>query len=399
MNDRESGLGSPLSTYVIGFHEELVRLGYSRRAAYEHLRLLKDLDKWLEERGVGPAALTAGTVPEFLEDRRTRGQGRLVTRRGFGPLQEYLERLGTVPKSTLPLPTGPFEVALERYRSYLVAERGLSERVVPQYVAVARRFCLAVSTDGCPDWPGVTAGDVARFVVDESSSRGNIRALPSALRSFLRFARLEGWTDAPLVASVPSIAQWSGSSLPRGISPGEAGRLLGSCDRRQGTGRRDYAILALLIRLGLRAAEVATMSLDDIDWYAGDLVVHGKGRRDEKLPLPRDVGGAIADYLRHGRPRTGTRTVFLRLAAPRRGLTPTGVTWVVYNACARAGVPRVGAHRLRHTAATEMLRAGASLAEVGELLRHRLPRVTAGYAKVDTTRLAVLARPWPGGGR
>lgn len=188
-----------------------------------------------------------------------------------------------------------------------------------------------------------------------------------------------------------------GTALPRGLLPETLAQLLASCDQRIDVGRRDHTILLLLARMGLRAAEVAGLGLDDIDWRAGELIVHGKGRRDERMPLPGDVGSALAGYLQRGRPRSVSRTVFLRVVAPAVGLTPQAISWVVYAACDRAKVSRVSAHRLRHTAATEMLRAGASLPEVGQVLRHRAVGTTAIYAKVDQGALRALALPWPGG--
>ena len=248
-------------------------------------------------------------------------------------------------------------------------------------------------------WAAVPAADVTRFVVAECSARSRPSAckLLSCLRSFLRFIYLDGHTAVALWRAVPPAATWSASSLPRWVAAEQVAALLASCDRHSAAGRRDFAILVLLSRLGLRAGEVAAMQLSDIDWRAGEMVVHGKGRRDEKLPLPHDAGEALADYLQHGRPRTADRSVFVRLRAPRRGLTPQGVSSVVCLASERAGLGPVGAHRLRHTAATGMLRAGASLAEVGQVLRQRSSGVTAIYAKVDHKSLRTLARPWPGG--
>jgi site-specific recombinase XerD len=199
-----------------------------------------------------------------------------------------------------------------------------------------------------------------------------------------------------LAAAVPSVAGWRLSGLPKGLESGELGRLLAGCDRRTGTGRRDYAIVLLLSRLGLRAGEVARLGLDDIDWRGGEVATVGKGNRAERLPLPVDVGAAIAGYLRRGRPATAQgRSVFVRVHAPHRALTTGGVTMVVFDAAQRAGLPKMHAHRLRHTAATAMLHAGSSLPEVGQVLRHRSALTTAIYAKVDRDALAVLARPWP----
>jgi site-specific recombinase XerD len=245
------------------------------------------------------------------------------------------------------------------------------------------------------------AGDVSRFVTRQCR-RLSVRSaerLVNGMRSFLRFALAEGLITAPLASAVPSVARWSGAGLPRGLAPAQVAALLASCDRRRATGRRDYAILVLLGRLGLRAAEVAALRLDDIDWRSGEIVVRGKGRTEERLPLPSDVGEAIAAYLRRGRPQRPEREVFLRASAPLRGLAPEGVSEVVRAASERAGLGSFGAHRLRHTAGTEMLRAGASLSEVAQVLRHRSVATTAIYAKVDHLALRELAMPWPGSER
>jgi integrase/recombinase XerD len=197
---------------------------------------------------------------------------------------------------------------------------------------------------------------------------------------------------------VPAVADLRDRSLPRGLDPAVVKALLASCDRRRTVGRRDYAILLSLLRLGLRAGEIAAITLDDIDWRAGELLVHnGKGRRQERLPLPADVGQAIVSYLQR-RPRIEDRALFLRVVAPAGAIRGSAVSAVVRCACKRAGVPSVGSHALRHTAATEMLRAGASLQEIGEVLRHQEERTTARYAKVDRRTLRRLARPWPEGG-
>lgn len=399
MTDRHGPADGPLACHEPGFREELSGLGYGKRRADSHLDLLGDLSCWLEEQRLSPAELTAARVTQFLAVRRERGHQDLVTPLGAAPLLDYLRRLDVIPPTSRPVPEGPAGMLLERYRDYLVSERGLVEKGVVRYVTAAALFVLSVaSTDGI-DWSTLSAADVSRFVVGQCSAEGRAldRSLVSALRSFLRFVQLDGWISLPLAQAVPSVAHWSDSPLPRWVAPDDVKRMLASCDRRTASGRRDYAILTLLVRLGLRACEVSALRLDDIDWRAGELVVHGKGRRDEKLPLQEDVGEALADYLEHGRPVTQSRSVFIRLQAPRRGLTPIGVTCVVYYACDRAGLPRVGAHRLRHTAATQMLRAGAPLLEVGQALRHRAAATTAIYAKVDHATLRGLARPWPTG--
>jgi integrase len=244
----------------------------------------------------------------------------------------------------------------------------------------------------------MTAADVTEFVLAACPGRaaGSAKLIVCALRSLLRWLHLTGVAPASLSIAVPSVAGWRLSGLPRGLEPAQLRRLLAACDRRTATGRRDYAIMLLLARLGLRAGEVARLELEDIDWRRGELAVLGKGNRAERLPLPADVGAAIAAYLRRGRPATAQwRSVFVRVHAPRRALTTGGVTMVVFDAAQRAGLGKIHAHRLRHTAATAMLRAGSPLVEIGQVLRHRSPLSTAIYAKVDRDALAVLARPWP----
>ena len=243
---------------------------------------------------------------------------------------------------------------------------------------------------------GSRAADVSSFLARECPKRSvsGARDLVCALRSLLRYLHLAGLIEAPLVWAVPSVADLRDRTLPRGLEPAAVKKLLASCDRRTLVGRRDYAILLLLARLGLRAGEVAAIQLEDVDWRAGLLLVRGKGSRQDVLPLPVDVGEAIVSYLRR-RPRCECRALFLRVTAPRRELNRSTVGWVVRAACDRAGLPRVGAHRLRHTAATEMLRQGASLAEIGQVLRHREQKTTAIYAKVDRKALRALARRWP----
>jgi integrase/recombinase XerD len=219
----------------------------------------------------------------------------------------------------------------------------------------------------------------------------------SALRSLLRFCHVAGLLGAPLAAAVPSVANRR-AGLPRFLEPAEVESLLASCDRRGVAGRRDFAMMTMMVRLGLRAGEVAVLGLGAIDWRRGEITVVGKGPRSERLPLPADVGEAVADYLHHARPEGAIdRCVFVRVKAPHRGLSAGGVTQAVIAAGARAGLGPITAHRLRHTAATGMLRAGAPLAQVGQVLRHRRALTTATYAKVDRDTLRTLARLWPGG--
>jgi integrase len=312
---------------------------------------------------------------------------------------EYLREVGAVP---LPVSTvdGPVERLLAEFGRYLLDERGLTERTVGHYVPAARLFLASGAGGDLGGLERLSAADVSMFLSAECPKLGvsAARTLTCGLRAFLRWLYLTGRIADPLVWAVPAVADLRDRSLPRGVDAATVKRLLASCDRRRMVGRRDYAVLLLLSRLGLRAGEVAAITLDDIDWHAGELLVRNrKGRRLERLPLPVDVGEAIVAYLRR-RPRIESRALFLRVIAPVGGIDRFVVAGIVCAACRRAGLPRVGAHRLRYTAATEMLRAGATLQEIGEVLRHKDPSTTMRYAKVDRKTLRRLAQPWPQGG-
>jgi integrase/recombinase XerD len=389
----------PLAPYASGFDRELRSRGYTRLSAVWQLRLMAHVSRWLASEGLGSAAFTPERAEEFCAVRRRAGYRALLTPRALAPLQEFLHGQGVLPVwPAAPGPAGEKERLLARYRDHLAGERGLVPAVVSRYLKAAGLF-LDQFPGAAVGQPALDAAAVSVFCARElpRHSRANAANLASALRSFLRFLHLEGLAGAPVAQAVPAVANRKGQGLPRALPPATVARLLASCDRRTRLGRRDYAMLMLLARLGLRAGEVASMSLDDIAWRAGELTVHGKGGRDDRLPLPSDVGAALAAWLRI-RPRVATRALFVRANAPIGAISPRGVAWAVYNACDRSGVPRAGAHRLRHSLATQMLGAGASLAEVGQVLRHARVATTAIYAKVDDRALAALVVPWPGGG-
>jgi integrase/recombinase XerD len=292
----------------------------------------------------------------------------------------------------------PAERLLEDYQRFLVGERGLNGGTARGYALVVGPLLVGRERAGGLDLQRVGARDVTAFLVARRETvRG--REVVTALRSLLGFLALEGLVEGDLAAAVPSVASWRLAGIPPTLAPGQAQLLLSSCDRSSVLGRRDFAILTILARLGLRRGELAALSLDDIRWRAGEIVLSNRKRaRRETLPLPIDVGEAISEYLRGGRPAGAlTRCVFVRGHAPLGGLSGAGVGSVVAAACDRAGIDRVGAHRLRHSVASDILRAGAGLEEVGQVLGHRLPRTTAIYAKVDLRALRLIARPWPGG--
>lgn len=389
----------PLEPFAVGFAAELERQGYTGASASHQLGLVAHLSRWMARRRLGPAELTPAVVERYLRARRTAGYRLFRSAKALVPVLGYLCRLGMAPQEVAPPAQTLAELQVERYRDYLMSERGMGARSVRGYLDLVRPF-LEYHVHDEADLRGLTAGDVTSFLVTESRrlSPKTVQRLASALRSLLRYWHVRGVIDTPLAATVPKVASRS-PNLPRGLPPGEVAALLDSCDHGQRSGLRDFAMLTLMSRVGLRAGEVAGLRLDDIDWRSGELIVAGKGQRRDRLPLSGDVGAAIADYLQHGRPRQALdRHVFIRIRAPHRRLSTGGVTQAVAAAAQRAGLGTIYAHRLRHSAATSMVTAGASLAEIGQVLRHRRPVTTSIYAKVHTEALRTLALPWPTGG-
>jgi len=312
----------------------------------------------------------------------------------------YLREAEVLRTAGSPAPAGHVGLLIGDYRRYLAHERGLSVKTLNEYERVVRPFLTEREQPDGLELQRLTAADVSVFLARECPKRSlsEAKQLVKGLRSLLHYLHVEGLIDAPLRGAVPGVADLRGRALPRGLEPATVASLLASCDRAQTVGLRDYAILLLLARLGLRAFEVAAMCLEDVDWHRGEIVVRGKGSRRDCLPLPVDVGEALASYLRC-RPQSGSRALFLRVIGSRVELTSKAVSMRVYAACARAGLPEVGAHSLRHTAATDMLRAGASLPEIAQVLRHKTLQMTTEYARVDRVALRTLARPWPVGAR
>lgn len=386
-----------LAAYAPGFGAHLLEQGYAPSSAEDQVRLMAHLSCWLVEQREDPAALTPQLLGRFLVARRAR-YVRLTGARAVAPLIGYLRGLGVVRDAPAEMPTA-VEGLLADYRDYLLRERGLAAGTVRLREQVARLFLVTQPEPLELALQRLEPGDVTRFVLAEcrSGRRGvsSAKTLTSGLRSLLSFLHLENWVPVGLAPAVPSVAGWRLASLPRALESGQVERLLASCDRATAVGRRDFAVLTLLWRLGLRSFEVAGLSLDDIDWRAGELTIRGKGSTSERLPLPDDVGRALVEYLRASRPRGSCREVFLRARAPQRGISAAGVRSVVHHACDRAGLGRVGAHRLRHTVASDLLRAGAPLQQIAQVLRHTSVASTAIYAKIDRSSLRTLARPWP----
>jgi integrase/recombinase XerD len=393
-------VGGPLAGYADGFRADLGRLGYTPLTAAGHVRLMAHLDRWLAARDLAASALTPAIVDAYFADRRAAGYVNQRTSRALRPLVGYLRQLGVLAAPARVVAATESERLLTRYRDYLVLERGLAPATVELNVRLVHPFLLerADARGGELDLGHLTAAEVAAWVVAQSGQRPrSVARMVTAMRSLLGFLHVDGVLAQSLAAAVPSAPGWRLTGLPKWLPDDQVTALLACCDQSTATGRRDLAILTLLVRLGLRAGEVAALSLDDIDWRRGELTIRGKGNRHDRLPLPVDVGQVIIAHLRGGRPRAvQDRAVFLRAQAPYQALTSVAVTTVVATAGRRAGIGLIGAHRLRHSAATAMLRSGGSLAEVGQALRHARPLTTAIYAKVDYQALRQLARPWPG---
>lgn len=415
---RVDALG-PLGSYQAGFEAVLAEVGYTPLSAANQVRLMRHLSIWLEQRDLTALNLVPEVVREYLAYRRERGYTGWRSSRGLAPLLTYLQGLGVAPVVVEPASAGPLDDLIERYRRYLVTERGLTAATLPHYLADARMFLADWVDAGGSRLGELGAAQVSTFVVRQCGHRsvGSAKTLVTVLRSVLRFLLLDGSVAVDLSGAVPAVAGWRASSLPKAITSAQVQALLGACDRpRYAPGRpradrdpaqrpcldvprlaarRDRAVLLLLARLGLRAIEVARLGLDDLDWRGGEVVIRGKDHRDERLPLPVDVGEAVVDYLRYGRPPVRGRALFVNVTVPYAAMTAGAIKAVVRAAAGRAGLAGISAHRLRHTAATQMLRAEASLVEVGQILRHRSAATTAIYAKVDQDRLGQLAMAWP----
>lgn len=386
----------PLAPYAAGLRPALSASGYAPTTIHRQYGVFRQLSGWLAAEGLGTTELTEGVAVCFVQARWRAGYGAVISIAGLTPLLTYLRRVSPVPSA--PAAATDHEVGtLAAYRRYLEQERGLAPLTVTSNVLIAGRFLTTRRLGGASeDLTKITVGEVHAFVLTEANrlSIGATRASLGATRSMLRYLFAIGTLSRDLSVTIPRIAGARLGTLPRGLDAATVGALLGSCDRHGNVGRRDFAIMTLQVRLGLRAHEVAAMLLEDIDWRAGELTVRGKGGRTEGLPLPADVGEALVDYLQHGRAVAGTRAVFLRAAAPPAPISRNAVVMVSRTASRRVGIEVVGTHRLRHTAATDMLQAGATLREVGQVLRHSGDATTAIYAKVDQGSLRRVARAW-----
>jgi integrase/recombinase XerD len=389
----------PLTEYLDPFERLLTEEGYPRPSSRKHLCLVADFSAWLKVKGIKLEEVTHESAQRYLRYRalhKSSFRGNAYALRRFVQL---LQTNGVVAKEA-PVAQTPVETWLSECCSYLHQERGFATKTINGLEVYMRLFLKRQFGDKAVRLSGLGAQQVISFMQHEagrSRSASRVQAIAKALRTLLQYARYRGFIKLDLTAAVPRVASWSMATVPKAISPDDARRALASCDRRRAIGRRDYAILLLLARLGVRAREVATLALDDIDWASGTLTIHGKSRKDSPLPLLAPVGAAIAAYITMARPQSQSRRVFLSERSPIHGCSGPAVGWAVNRALRRAGVTsaRRGAHQFRHALATQLLRKGSSLAEISQVLRHRNPDTTRIYAKVDLKSLRVLAPPWP----
>jgi site-specific recombinase XerD len=390
-----------LALHADQFAALLVREGYAPATVRGKLQLLGALSHWLKRRGLQTTDLDERQIRLFLRYRSRRDRTWRSDAATCRQLLGFLRGLGCIPTPPEPIDTTAIGRIEQDFARFLSAERGLNPVTVADYLRTVRCFLLQRFGQDEFRLDALCLQDINRFILDRARHvrRSYAKSMVTALRSFLRYLQQRGVITADIAAAVPSVANWRLSHLPKTLAPAQVERLLVCCDRNTPTGQRDYAILLLLARLGLRAGEIVAMTLDDLDWEAGEFIVRSKGGRRERLPLPRDVGSAVAHYLRRIRPPCSTRRVFIRMKAPYRGFSgAAAICDVVRRALWRAELDPdfKGAHLLRHSLATNMLRRGASLEQIGQLLRHRQANTTQIYAKVHIEALRGITLPWPG---
>lgn len=387
-----------MGPFVEDYRSRLEQAGYTSGSTRVKLKELGHLGRWMSDAGLAVEALDETRVEEFISGWQSHGRRGLPTLASFALLLEMLREQQVIAEKITPAPTA-LDVLIDRYRTWLVEDRGLAAATVLRYENLARRFLQDQSADaGEVDVAGLTGARVSAFLLAECDrvSVGSAKGRVAELRSLLRFLYVEGLIPVALAASVPPVAGWRHTTVPRSVTAQQVQDLLDSCDRSCAVGVRDFAILMVVSRLGLRSAEAARMELSDIAWRSGELVVRGKARRQDRLPLPFEVGEAIAAYLVAGRPDFDDRHVFLTARAPHRPIRPDVVSDIVRRACRRVGMEPVGAHRLRHGLAATMLANGAALVDISQVLRHQDLATTAIYAKVDVGSLRQVVLPWPG---
>jgi site-specific recombinase XerD len=395
---RKSGV---LTAEIEPYRQWLLEQGFTPATVRLLLRNLSRLGVWLQERGMTGTVIDAACVDELFAERRLLGRRGVPGRLGISRLLAFLDERGLLAPTPQEQPTALARL-LEEFREWLFQERNLSASTVLRYENTARRFLSEQALrDGLLQVSDLTGVDVNAFLLRECArvSAGSAKGRVAELRSLLRFLYLRQLLPLRLGAAVPPVGGWRLASIPVIVSAADVAAVIDSCDPTTLRGSRNRAIMLLVARLGLRSIEVARLELDDIDWRRGELTVRGKARRQDRLPLPREVGETLSAYLVQRGGQGSSRRVFFTCRAPRQPIRPDLVNDVVERACLAAGISRFGPHRMRHALAGELLRKGAGLLAIGQVLRHQDLATTALYAKVDLNTLRSIALPWPGAGR
>ena len=393
----------PLGVHIDVYAARLLREGHCYQSGARCIRVVGDFSRWLARKRLSIDDVDERTVERYQRFRARCRHPFLSDRPALYRLLTVLRELDVISPQP-PTISGPLEQIEHDFGRYLSQERGLSRVTVIRHLPPLRKFLREYCAEGSASFSKLTGTDIIRFVERHAHDQSprSAQYMCWTLRAFTRYLLYRGHIAVDLATVVPSVRTWRFGALPEYLSPNQVQQVLNSCDRRSSVGKRDYAVLILLARLGLRANEITTLTLDDIDWHSSCLTVQGKGRRRASLPLLAEVGTALAKYLEHGRPRTNSRRVFIRSLAPHIGFaSSSGISMIAASALTRAGldVRRKGTHIFRHSLATQLLRAGASLTEIGQVLRHQDHDTTRIYAKVDIDVLRTLGLPWPGGVR
>lgn len=394
----------PLSEHLDAYAAAVAEQGYAHHSIGRQIVAIAGFSRWLKHKHIEIEALDHRVLDRFLRLRRRQQRVGRGDAKALDRMLCMLRQKGIVKPCQPPVADNARSKIAAEFHCYLLQALGRSPSTAKNYVPFIDQLLMERFQNKTPDLASLRAPDVTGFVMRHAHQLSPVRAgiMVTALRSFFRYLLHRGAIATDLAGCVPAVPNWWLSTLPRFLPTDAVEKLLKRCDRKTSVGRRNHAILLLLARLGVRAGEVIKLSLDDIDWASGQITIHGKGRRSAQLPLPADVGTALAAYLRRDRPLSANRRVFLRHRAPLTGFANSStLSSIVRRALKHAGIEsaHTGAHVLRHSLATSMLRQGGSLDEIGELLRHQSPNTTAIYAKVDVAALHTLALPWPGGGR
>jgi site-specific recombinase XerD len=391
----------PLSDYLDTFAQTLSACGYATTTGQLHLRTIAGLSRWMSRHDFLTQDLGEQVVTQFLQDRRREGWVSNSDPKALALFLEHMRQENVVPRVAQSVEEDGLGQLQRDFERHLRQERGLAATTIVNYLRVSRTFLTTHFNKEMVEPQQLRPIDVIHFVrrIAQLQPPSTTKFTINGFRAFLRFLYAYGRTDTDLTSSVPTVPYWKVDAIPRSLKVPEVEALLRSCDRTTTVGKRDYAVLCLLARLGLRAGEVVAMTLDDIDWHAGELTIRGKGMTHERLPLLAEVGQALATYLQEARPSCATRHLFVTARAPLHKFAgPSTVGRIVEHALERAGLnpPQRGAHLLRHSLATTLLQRGASLQEIGDVLGHRYPATTQIYAKVDIAALQSLVQPWPG---